>query len=59
MYERVIDLKSANPNLKVLIAVGGKWKKFLIYLFKAFKKSLKYYKDGIWAQVKFEFNLID
>ena len=31
MYERTIDLKKINPNLKVLLAVGGD-KKFSIYL---------------------------
>ena len=23
MYQRVVDLKSSNPNLKILLAVGG------------------------------------
>ena len=27
MYERTIDLKKVNPNLKVLIAVGGTFRK--------------------------------
>jgi hypothetical protein len=52
LYERTIDLKKINPNLKVLLAVGGS---FLVL----YEKLIKNYfviqikikiKDGTWAQ---------